>query len=40
MIINNTNGGVNLGKKKFLSLAFMMLLLLSTALFGCSINEN
>lgn len=36
MIINNTNGGVNLGKKKFLSLALLMLLLVSTALFGCS----
>lgn len=36
MIINNTNGGVNLRKKKFLSLAFLMLLLVSTALFGCS----
>lgn len=40
MIINNTNGGVNLGKKKFLSLAFLMLLLVSTALFGCSSNET
>ena len=36
MIIKNTNGGVNLGKKKFLSLAFLMLLLLSTALYGCN----
>lgn len=36
MIINKKNGGVNLGKKKFLSLAFLMLLLVSTALYGCS----
>lgn len=36
MIIKNTNGGVNLRKKKFLSLAFLMLLLLSTALYGCN----
>lgn len=36
MIINNTNGGVNLRKKKLVSLAFLMLLLLATALYGCS----
>lgn len=36
MIIKKQNGGVILGKKKILSLAFLMLLLLSTALYGCS----
>src|SRR5690606_41512206 len=36
MIINRKNGGVNLGKKKFLSWAFLLLLLVSTALYGCS----
>lgn len=36
MIINNKNGGVNLRKKKLVSLAFLMLLLLATALYGCS----
>ena len=36
MIIKKHNGGVILGKKKILSLAFLMLLLLSTALYGCS----
>ena len=35
MIINK-NGGVNLGNKKILSLAFLMLLLISTVLYGCS----
>ena len=40
MIIYNTNGGVNLGKKKFLSLAILMLLLVSTALFGCSSDNS
>lgn len=40
MIINNTNGGVNLGKKKFLSLTLLMLLLVSTALFGCSSDDS
>lgn len=40
MIINNINGGVNLGKKKFLSLTLLMLLLVSTALFGCSSDDS
>ena len=35
MIIHK-NGGVNLGNKKILSLAFLMLLLVSTLLYGCS----
>ncbi len=35
MIINK-NGGVNLGNKKIMSLAFLMLLLISTVLYGCS----
>lgn len=35
MIINK-NGGVSLGNKKIMSLAFLMLLLLSTVLYGCN----
>ena len=35
MIINK-NGGVNLGNKKIMSIAFLMLLLISTVLYGCS----
>lgn len=35
MIINK-NGGVNLGNKKIMSLAFLMLLLISTVLYGCN----
>ena len=39
MIINK-NGGVNLGNKKIMSLAFLMLLLISTVLYGCSGGSN
>ncbi len=40
MIINKKNGGVNLGNKKIMSLAFLMLLLISTVLYGCSGSEE
>lgn len=39
MIINK-NGGVNLGNKKILSLAFLMLLLVSTVLYGCNSGDD
>ncbi len=39
MIINK-NGGVNLGNKKIMSLAFLMLLLISAVLYGCSGGSN